>query len=192
MLARQPSNACGGAVVRATVQGFLPTDSARSLLKECTSTTPQILMSNMRYGSGGGIYRIVTTTAQTGGIHFALDCTEKPGGGPPLHIHETEEEYFFVTEGEFTFFIDGKITKAKAALFREARFTASRIAPTKTPGCWPFLPPATSRVTLTLAFPWRMAAFPPKPASSNELTPSDQNSMSYRSRALHPCKIRNG
>ena len=71
-------------------------------------------MSNMRYGSGGGIYRIVTTTAQTGGIHFALDCTEKPGGGPPLHIHETEEEYFFVTEGEFTFSIDGKITKAKA------------------------------------------------------------------------------
>jgi len=71
-------------------------------------------MSNMRYGSGGGIYRIVTTTAQTGGIHFAFDCTEKPGGGPPLHIHETEEEYFFVTEGEFTFFIDGKITKAKA------------------------------------------------------------------------------
>ena len=71
-------------------------------------------MSNIRYGSGGGIYRIVTTTAQTGGIHFALDCTEKPGGGPPLHIHETEEEYFFVTEGEFTFFIDGKITKAKA------------------------------------------------------------------------------
>ena len=76
--------------------------------------TPTDLMSNMRYGSGGGIYRIVTTTAQTGGIHFAFDCTEKPGGGPPLHVHETEEEYFFVTEGEFTFFIDGKITKAKA------------------------------------------------------------------------------
>ena len=62
----------------------------------------------------GGIYRIVTTTAQTGGTHFALDCTEKPGGGPPLHVHETEEEYFFVTEGNFTFSIDGKITKAKA------------------------------------------------------------------------------
>ncbi len=70
-------------------------------------------MSNIRYGPGG-IYRIVTTTAQTGGIHFALDCTEKPGGGPPLHVHETEEEYFFVTEGEFAFSIDGKITKAKA------------------------------------------------------------------------------
>ena len=67
-----------------------------------------------RLGPDGGIYRIVTTTAQTGGIHFVLDCTEKPGGGPPLHIHETEEEYFFVTEGEFTFSIDGKITKAKA------------------------------------------------------------------------------
>ncbi len=67
-------------------------------------------MSNIRYGPGG-IYRIVTTTAQTGGTIFALECTEKPGSGPPLHIHETEEEYFFVTEGEITFFIDGKITK---------------------------------------------------------------------------------
>ena len=71
-------------------------------------------MSNIRYGPGGGIYRIVTTTEQTGGIVFAIDCTEKPGAGPPLHIHGTEEEFFFVTEGEFTFFIDGKITKAKA------------------------------------------------------------------------------
>jgi len=50
----------------------------------------------------------------TGGTIFALICNEKPGGGPPLHIHGTEEEYFFVTEGEITFFIDGKITKAKA------------------------------------------------------------------------------
>ena len=29
-------------------------------------------------------------------------------------MHGTEEEYFFVTEGEITFFIDGKITKGKA------------------------------------------------------------------------------
>jgi quercetin dioxygenase-like cupin family protein len=71
-------------------------------------------MSNIRYGPGGGIYRIVTTTAQTGGIIFAIDCTEKPGAGPPLHMHGTEKKYFFVTGGEFTFFIDGKITKAKA------------------------------------------------------------------------------
>lgn len=71
-------------------------------------------MNNIRYGPCGGIYRIVTTTAQTGGTIFALECTEKPGGGPPLHIHGTEEEYFFVTEGEMTFFIDGKITKVKA------------------------------------------------------------------------------
>ena len=71
-------------------------------------------MSNIRYGLCGGIYQIVTTTAKTGRTIFALVCNEKPGGGPPLHIHGTEEEYFFVTGGEITFFIDGKIRKAKA------------------------------------------------------------------------------
>ena len=33
-------------------------------------------MNNIRYGPCGGIYLIVTTTAQTGGIIFALECTE--------------------------------------------------------------------------------------------------------------------
>jgi len=31
----------------------------------------------------------------------------------PPHIHKTEEEYFYATQGEFTFYIDGKVTKAK-------------------------------------------------------------------------------
>ncbi len=79
--------------------------------QQVLSITSGELINNIRYGPCGGIYRIVTTTAQTSGIIFALECTEKPGGGPPLHIHGTEEEYFFVTEGEITFFIDGKITK---------------------------------------------------------------------------------
>jgi len=72
------------------------------------------MKNNIRYGPGGDIYRIVTTCAQTGGKHFALDCTEPPGGGPPPHIHGTEEEFFYVTEGELTFYVDGKITKVKA------------------------------------------------------------------------------
>jgi len=153
-------------------------------------------MSNIRYGPGGGIYRIVTTTAQTGGIYFAIDCTEKPGAGPPLHIHGTEEEFFFVTEGEFTFFIDGKITKAKAGetafvprgkvhCFKNCTNQDARMLAL-------FTPPEKSRATLTLVFPWRMAAFRPKPSSSNELTPSDQNSMSHRSRVLRLFEIRKG
>ena len=65
--------------------------------------------AKVRFGPGGGVYRIVTTAAETGGQIFAFEATEPPGGGPPLHIHDTEDEYFLVLEGEMSFYIDGKV-----------------------------------------------------------------------------------
>src|SRR5262245_35352163 len=66
-----------------------------------------------RFGPGGGIYEIVTTAAESHGRHFAFEATEPPGGGPPLHIHAAEDEYFLVLEGEITFYIGGRIITAK-------------------------------------------------------------------------------
>jgi len=63
----------------------------------------------VRFGPGGGVYRIVTKAAETGGSIFALEVTEPPGGGTPLHTHASEEEYFAVLEGEITFYIDGNV-----------------------------------------------------------------------------------
>ena len=63
----------------------------------------------VRFGPGGGVYRIVTKAAETGGLHCALEVTEPPGGGPPLHTHANEEEYFAVLDGELTFYIDGQV-----------------------------------------------------------------------------------
>jgi len=65
--------------------------------------------AKVRFGPGGGVYRIVTGAADTGGRIFAFEATEPPGGGPPLHIHATEDEYFLVLEGEMSFYIDGKV-----------------------------------------------------------------------------------
>jgi mannose-6-phosphate isomerase-like protein (cupin superfamily) len=42
---------------------------------------------------------------------FALIATEPPGGGPPLHTHATEDEFFLVLEGEISFWIDGTISR---------------------------------------------------------------------------------
>ncbi len=67
-----------------------------------------------RFGPGGGLYRIVTRAVDTGRRHFALEAIEPPGGGPPLHSHAAEDEYFLVLEGEVTFYIDGRIVKASA------------------------------------------------------------------------------
>jgi quercetin dioxygenase-like cupin family protein len=68
----------------------------------------------VRYGPGGGVYTIVATAVETRGTHFAFEAYEPPGGGPPLHIHEREEEFFLVLEGEITFYVGGQIIKRTA------------------------------------------------------------------------------
>ena len=68
----------------------------------------------VRFGPGGGTYRVVTTAPETTGRHFAFEAAEPPGGGPPLHTHAAEDEYFAVLDGEFTFYIDGCVTTVTA------------------------------------------------------------------------------
>ena len=65
--------------------------------------------ARIRFGPGGGVYRIVTRAEDTGGQIFAFEATEPPGGGPPLHTHANEEEYFLVLEGEMSFTIGGRV-----------------------------------------------------------------------------------
>lgn len=62
-----------------------------------------------RYGPGGGVFRVLTTAGETDGRHFALEVVEPPGGGPPLHTHAAEDEYFAVLDGEVTFYLDGRV-----------------------------------------------------------------------------------
>ena len=69
---------------------------------------------HIRYGPGGGVYRIVTTAADTNGRIFAFEAFEPPGGGPPLHIHGNEDEYFLVLEGEISVFVAGRVVVARA------------------------------------------------------------------------------
>lgn len=52
------------------------------------------------------------TSADTGGQFLFAEVTVQPGGGPPYHMHEREDELFYVLEGEIEFVIDGKSTIA--------------------------------------------------------------------------------
>ncbi len=79
-----------------------------------TDTAADTASPRMRLGPGGGTYRIVTTADESGGRHFVLDVVEPPGGGPPRHTHEGEDEYFLVLEGEVTFEIDGSVSTVAA------------------------------------------------------------------------------
>jgi quercetin dioxygenase-like cupin family protein len=75
-----------------------------------TALTP----TSIRFGPGGGVYRIVATSRDTDNAFFAFEAFEPPGGGPPLHTHAGEEEFFFVLEGEISFYIGGRVTTATA------------------------------------------------------------------------------
>ena len=74
------------------------------------ATVPSL--ERVRFGPGGGVYKIVATAAETANHHFAFEAIEPPGGGPPLHTHASEEEFFVVLEGEMTFYVGGRVIRA--------------------------------------------------------------------------------
>ena len=45
---------------------------------------------------------------ETGGVVSAVESHDVPGGGPPPHIHQREDETFQVLEGEYEFTVDGR------------------------------------------------------------------------------------
>lgn len=50
------------------------------------------------------------TGEQTGGKYTMFRYVVAPGGGPPLHRHDDEDEWFLVLEGSGEFYADGKWT----------------------------------------------------------------------------------
>lgn len=57
---------------------------------------------------------ILVSGEDTNGKFCVLHCNGKKDGGPPLHIHEFEDETFYVLEGEITFFVGDETISAKA------------------------------------------------------------------------------
>ena len=54
------------------------------------------------YWGPGDRYRFLITGAESGGAYFAMEALVPPGGGPPPHIHRSEDETFYVVEGEMS------------------------------------------------------------------------------------------
>lgn len=50
----------------------------------------------------------LTDSQLTGGKSCALIQTSPPGGGPPPHLHQNEDETFFVLEGNYEFLSNGE------------------------------------------------------------------------------------
>ena len=50
----------------------------------------------------------------TGGAFALIESVDAPGEGPPPHVHAREDECFFVLEGEYEVFCDGRRIPASA------------------------------------------------------------------------------
>jgi mannose-6-phosphate isomerase-like protein (cupin superfamily) len=50
-----------------------------------------------------GIVTILLDAEATGDAYAFFDELTDPGSGPPLHVHEREDEAYFILEGQFEF-----------------------------------------------------------------------------------------
>ncbi len=57
---------------------------------------------------------IKATAADTGGQMTIVEITEAPGAEAPLHVHHTEDEGFWILEGDVTFEVGGATIEAHA------------------------------------------------------------------------------
>ncbi|MGP3925234.1 cupin domain-containing protein [Streptomyces sp. 8N616] len=51
--------------------------------------------------------RFLLRKEDTGGLYSFYQITTQPGSGPPLHIHETADEAFFINKGRYEFEVGG-------------------------------------------------------------------------------------
>ena len=66
-----------------------------------------------------GAFRMTVkaTRDETIGAFSLLEATEPAGFGPPLHIHHDAAEAFYVLEGEYIIFLDGREVPCPAGSF---------------------------------------------------------------------------
>jgi quercetin dioxygenase-like cupin family protein len=66
---------------------------------------------------GGFGMTVKATHEQTNGAFSLLEASEPAGFGPPLHVHRDAAEAFYVLEGEYIIFLDGREAACPAGSF---------------------------------------------------------------------------
>ena len=65
----------------------------------------------------GGLTTIKSAGDQTAGRVAVTENLAPRGSGSPLHVHHREDEWFYVIEGELTFWVGGDVIKGRAGSF---------------------------------------------------------------------------
>jgi quercetin dioxygenase-like cupin family protein len=70
----------------------------------------------------GGRFTFKASGEDTGGAYALIEMLLPPGGGPPLHLHEREEESFYILEGTLQFQVgDDSLTAGPGAYVKTPR-----------------------------------------------------------------------
>ena len=84
-----------------------------------TTTEPSLIAPGEgdAYWFLGALATIKASTETTGGGVAVIEHLAPQGHGSPLHLHTREDEWFYVLEGELTFWVDGQVSVAPAGSF---------------------------------------------------------------------------
>jgi len=84
-----------------------------------TSVTPVALQKDEGEARWflGTLATIKASGESTGGRVAVIEQLAPQGTGSPLHVHRREDEWFYVIEGELTFWVGGEVIVAPAGSF---------------------------------------------------------------------------
>jgi quercetin dioxygenase-like cupin family protein len=88
-----------------------------------TSPTPSVAPIALKRDEGealwflGFLVTIKASAETTGGRVAVMEHLAGRGSGTPLHVHHREDEWFYVTEGQLLFGVDGRLIEAPAGAF---------------------------------------------------------------------------
>jgi len=88
-----------------------------------TTSIPTVAPIALQPGEGehlwffGGLTTIKADGDATDGRVLVTEQLAPRGSGSPLHVHHNEDEWFYVTEGELTFWVGGHVITAPGGSF---------------------------------------------------------------------------
>jgi quercetin dioxygenase-like cupin family protein len=84
-----------------------------------TAAVPHVLgaAEGERYWIAGDTLTFKATAADTGGAYTLVDVLAAPGEGPPPHIHDNEDETFYVLDGRFEILVAERLIDAGPGTF---------------------------------------------------------------------------
>ena len=69
------------------------------------------------YWFAGGLFNFLISGEESGGSYTTMEVLVLPGTGPGLHVHDNEEEQFYVLEGELTYWVGDQTIHMSAGDF---------------------------------------------------------------------------